>query len=119
MAEKDLSERIQKESDGRLELISFEKTNAADREFMGQKSYVIEFKAKLRVIEDCFMYVNNSGVGSYFKSFTTFEQEPNSIAHPMMRMVKAEKGTEVDFSDVITYAQTEEGWKKVKKSIFE
>ncbi len=116
-AEKDLRELIHNESNANLELIEFEKTNAAERELFGQKAYAIEYKATLRVKENCYMYVNSSGYGSFFKSFKTYDKAPTFI--PGKEIVECDKGKEVEFSDIIKYVETEEGWIKVKKSMFD
>lgn len=116
-AEKDLREIIHSESSGNLELIEFEKTNAAERELFGQKAYAIEYKATLRVKENCYMYVNGYGYGLFFKNFKTYDKSPTFI--PGRKVVTCTKGKEVDFSDIIKYVETEEGWIKVKKSMFD
>lgn len=95
MAREDLSKRLQKQFEGKVELIDFEKVNAIDREFLGQKMYVIQYNAKLRALEECLVY-------SVTKS-------------PIL----IEKGNEVDFTNEMTYIQTEKGWIKAKESIFE
>lgn len=116
-AEKDLREIIHNESNGNLELIAFNKTNAVEREVFGQKTYAIEYKAALKVKKNCFMYVNSSGFGSFFKSFKTFNKAPTFI--PGREIVECDKGKEVDFIDIIKYVETEEGWIRIKKSMFD
>ena len=113
-AETSLSERISTESNGNLTLIDFQQTNAVDREVFGQASYTIQYKATVRVEKDCFMYVNKSGMGSFFESFETYDESPEFIPSLMMQAVKCSKGEEVDFVDDVTYVETEEGWIEIE-----
>lgn len=112
--ENSLSDRITSESNGNLTLIEFEQTNAVEREVFGQASYTIQFKGKVRVENDCFMYVNKSGTGPFFESFETYDESPEFIPSLMMQAVKCSKGEEVDFVDDVTYVETEEGWIEVE-----
>ncbi len=111
-AEADLAARIDAESKGALSLINFEQTNAVEQEVFGQESYTIQFKATVRVNEDCFMYVNKSGTGPFFMSFETYHEEPEFIPSLQMQIVSCSKGDEVPFIDKIRYLNTEEGWVK-------
>lgn len=113
--ETSLSERITSESNGNLSLIEFEQTNAVEQEVFGQARYTVQFKGKVHIENDCFMYVNKSGMGSFFESFKTYESAPEFIPSMMMTGVQCIKGNDVAFNDVVTYLETEEGWVKVKE----
>ncbi len=112
--ENSLSDRITSESNGNLTLIEFEQTNAVEREVFGQASYTIQFKGKVRVENDCFMYVNKSGTGPFFESFKTYNDAPEFIPSMMKVGVQCPKGEEIEFTDKVTYAETEEGWIEVE-----
>lgn len=114
--EESLSERITEESNGNLSLDDFEQTNAVENEVLGQATYTIQFKGKVRVEKDCFMYVNKSGMGSFFESFKTYENAPEFIPSMMMTGVRCPKGEEIEFIDKVIYVETEEGWITVGKS---
>lgn len=111
-----LSDRITSESNGNLTLIEFEQTNAVEREVFGQASYTIQFRGKVRVENDCFMYVNKSGNGSFFESFKTYKDAPEFIPSMMKVGVRCPKGEEIEFTDKVTYAETEEGWVRVREA---
>lgn len=115
---KELREQVETESNGYLELIELKKTDGLEREFMGQKTYSLEYTAKLRVKSDCYMYVNPTGYGSYFKNFKTYSNKPELILNMQRQIVSCTKDDEVNFKDIIVYIKTEKGWKKTKKSIF-
>lgn len=108
-----LSEQISNESNGKVSLVSIEKTNAVENEFMGQKSYTIQYKAQVEILENCFMYVNKSGSGSFFQSFKTYEVEPEFIPSLQMQIVKCTKGNKVDFNGSMLFLDTENGWVKM------
>lgn len=95
IAKEDLSVRLEKQFEGKVELIDFEKVNAVDRELLGQKMYIMEYKAKVRALEDCLIY--------------SVTKMPTPL----------QKGEEVEFSNTMTYMKTEEGWIKAKESMFE
>lgn len=94
-AREDLSKRLEKQFEGKVELIDFEKVNAVDRELLGQKMYIMEYNATLRALEECLVY---------------------SVTN---KPTIAKKGEEIEFSNTMTYMKTEEGWIKAKESIFE
>lgn len=108
--EENLREQITQESEGRIELQDIEKTNATDREFMGQEVHTIEYKAKLKFLKDCYMYVNKSGFGPYIKSFKTYSEAPEFVPSLQMQVVVYEKGTEIDYTGSYTFSNTENGW---------
>lgn len=110
--EDDLAERIETESEGRITLIDFEKTNSVEREAFGQESYTIYFTGKIRFEEDCYIYVNKSGMGPFFESFKTYKKQPEFIPSMGRLLYSVDKGEEVEFKDKVTYLETEEGWVK-------
>ncbi len=108
--EQTLKEQISNESEGRIELVSIEKTNSIDREIMGQEVHTIEYKAKLKFLKDCYMYVNKSGYGPYIESFKTYSEAPEFVPSLQMQSVICKKGVEIDYAGSATFSNTEEGW---------
>ena len=108
--EQNLKDQISHESNGRIELVSIEKTNSIDQEFMGQKVHIIDYKAKIKILEDCFMYVNKSGTGPFIKTFKTFKEQPEFIPSLEMQFVECDKGTEVSYDGSASFSDTENGW---------
>ena len=105
-----LSEKILKESNGNITLLSVEKTNAQDNEIMGQKTYTIQYKAQVEVKNNCFMYIDKTGLGPFFPSFKTYISEPEFIPSLQMQIVTCTKGEKVDFSGKMLFYETENGW---------
>ena len=112
--EDDLTERIASESGGKIELLEIEETNSVDNEVFGQEVYTIQYKAKIKFLQDCYMYVNRSGMGAMFSSFKTYSTSPEFIPSMQMQAVKCSKGDEVEFQDSERYSNTNEGWVKAK-----
>lgn len=108
--EQNLRDQISQESDGRIELVSIEKTNSLDQEFMGQEVHTIEYKAKIKFLKNCFMYVNKSGTGPYIQDFKTYTEEPEFIPSLQMQIVECNKGVEVDYVGSSNFGNTENGW---------
>lgn len=113
--EDDLTERIASESGGKIELLEIEETNSIDNEVFGQEMYTIQYKAKVKFLSDCYMYVNRSGMGSMFLSFKTYSTSPEFIPSMQMQAVKCSKGDEVEFQGSERYSNTNEGWVKANK----
>lgn len=108
--EQNLKDRIASESENRIELVSIEKTDAVEKEYFGQKVYTISYKAKIRFKQDCFMYINKSGVGPFIESFKTYLEEPDFVPSMQMQVVSCSKGQEVDYESSSSFNETEEGW---------
>ena len=108
--EETLSNRVLAESLGSLELLSIEKVNAQESELFGREMYSIKYKGTIEVKKDCYMYVNKSGMGSFFESFKTYDESPEFIPSMQMQIVKCNMGDEVDFYDVAKFTNTENGW---------
>lgn len=108
--EQNLKEQIASESEKRIELISVEKTNAVEKEYFGQKVYTISYKAKIRFKQDCFMYINKSGVGPFIESFKTYLEEPDFVPSMQMQVVSCSKGQEVDYESSSSFTENEDGW---------
>lgn len=108
--EKNLRDQIVRESNDNIELISFNKTNATERSMFGQESYNVQYKAKVKIKKDCFMYVNKSGIGSFFQTFKTFDTQPEFIPSLNSVIVSCAKDEEVEFFGTSMYLKTENGW---------
>jgi len=109
--EESLSKEISLESSGNFELISITKNNAIERNFFGQEVYSIQYSAKLKVLKDCWTYIDKSGLGRYLTDFKTYDIQPgfNGI---MAMPAKCIKGDIVSFQDEVNYINTENGWIK-------
>ncbi len=103
-------EQISEESEGRIELVSIEKTNSTDREMMGQEIHTIEYKAKIKFLKDCYMYVNKSGFGPFIQSFKTYTEQPEFIPSLQMQGVSCDIGVEIDYAGSSSFSNTENGW---------
>ena len=109
-------DKIKAESDGRIELVSFEKTNGMQGEEAGVKTYALEFEAEITFLDNC-KWSTGLIRGDGGMSFHTFKisGNPNS---PMAMMENAmngpgadvKKGESFNVSGVIHLLSKERGW---------
>lgn len=108
--EENVKIQIDVESNGDVQLIDIEKTNSKDQVILGQKMHTIEYKARVKFMKDCFMYVDKTGFGPYFSSFKTYNSEPDFNPSLQMQIVKFRKDDLKDFNGRVTFSDTENGW---------
>lgn len=108
--ESELKPVITSQSNGNIELLEIEKTNAEEKEIFGQKVYNIDYKATIQFKKDCFIYVNKSGMGPLFESFKTYDQEPDFVPSFAMMTESHLKGDKVSYQGRMTFRNTENGW---------
>lgn len=111
--EKSFQELVQKESEGRLSVKSIEKINAKDNQLFGQKFHSIQFKADMKVEQNCFLYQNKSGIGPILLNFKTYNEQPEFIPSFNSVVTKVSKDDEFEYMGEWTYEETENGWQSV------
>lgn len=90
------------------------KTNESGTEMMGQKVLTAEYDVEFKFIEDCYMYVNHSGIGPEFESFKTYKTEPEFVPSFAMKVFRFEKGQVGHTIAVFRFRETDEGWVLMK-----
>jgi len=106
-AKKDLEFKINKESNGKIELIAFEKTNGLKHVVFGQELYEIEFNATIEFKEDAYKSYNLDGVE--YTNFYVSEKGKGVLANYMEKLI--EKGQKVNLTGSMDYEKTEKGWR--------
>lgn len=130
LAEKQLKERVQVESDKRISMVRFKKTNAQQAELLGIKLFVLEYEAEIVFLEDCVWYRGWSGqdfpgttkpiqvtsdapenmcLGEYLN----YAEQTTAKAFSMMATGPGErkkKGDRFRIKGDMVYEKTERGW---------
>jgi hypothetical protein len=108
VAQSALSKRIQRESNGLVQLVSFEKTNGIEGDFMGTHFYKIEYVATIVPVEDCMWYLGGDSWNG------SFEAVPGQrIDTPQfVSKLPAKKGQETRVSGYINLVKTDNGWRQ-------
>lgn len=106
-AKKDLESKINEESNGKIELIAFEKTNGLKQVVFGQELYEIEFNATIEFKEDAYKSYNLDGVE--YTNFYVSEKGKGVLANYMEKLIK--KGQKVNLTGSMDYEKTEKGWR--------
>lgn len=105
--EEHLRNRVEAESEGRLKLASFRKTNAQEGELFGVPAYSLEYEAEIEVLETCFW------TPRYFGeiSFRTVGPDEMSIYLELQGYQRVREGERVTFTNSFEFEKTERGWK--------
>lgn len=101
--EKFIREKIHNESEGRIRLISFNKTNGQNREVSGVRVYSLEYESTLEFIEEC-GWLTGEVLDRSFKSFQTGKAR---------RGLPMERGQRQSIFGAIVFEMTEKGWRPV------
>lgn len=108
--EKELLDQITDESGGIIKLINIEKTNSEDNNVLGQKTHTIHYKAEIEFLDNCWIYVNESGSETMIENFRTYNDQPEFIPIMSYLSTNYKKGDVVDIVGSVKYLQTENGW---------
>ena len=109
-AEEFLREKINKESQGRIKLVSFSKTNGQEAAPMGIPSYILHYEAEIEFLDDCkWGTADGSGWRGDFKVFSIGEV---TFSYPPFQ--KATKGSHTKVKGYVTFEKTEAGWRAVR-----
>jgi TPR repeat protein len=114
--ERAIQDRIKDQSEGRIKLARFEKTNGAQGELMGLKFYALEFEAETEFTEDCKWLNGVSGQplsfrtsipivqpqsGFSWKAFADDTQNPGTLV---------KKGQRAMLAGTVRFVKKERGW---------
>jgi hypothetical protein len=115
-AEEFLRAKIEKESQGRIKLVSFSKTNGQEATPMGIPSYKLDYEAEIEFLDDCRWGTKNDLNGGWRGDFSVFpaEEGPGYFGglHPPFR--KAAKGSQTKVMGAVMFQKTEAGWRPVE-----
>ncbi len=109
-----LRERVGRESDGRLQLAEFRKTNAQEANPIGIPRYSLEYEAVIDVLESC--YWDRRYLGE--ASFRTVAPERMDIFMEAQGYQPARQGERVTVEGSFEFEKTERGWRGPGTRIF-
>ena len=95
-----LEQKIQKQSNGLIRLISFQKTNGIEQDIFGMKQYRLEYTAEIEILGDC-AWVGNDGIVGWDGRFNTNRGKSRS------------KGERHKVSAYLEFEKAENGWRIV------
>jgi hypothetical protein len=105
--------RIERQSKGRIMLVSFQKTNGQMGEIFGVKVYQLSYKGEIEFLEECFWVKGMdaaAGLGPVsFRTVTRQEGLRNRLGALDNRRLM-QKGARSEISGQITFEKTEKGW---------
>ncbi|HRQ90989.1 MAG TPA: DUF4339 domain-containing protein [Bacteroidia bacterium] len=110
LAEEQFKARVQKESDRRMSVVSFRKTNGARGELFGAKIYLLEYEAEIVFLEDCYWYRGWSGKDFPGTTETVEWVNKNWALRSLTPKESKEKGDRVRIRGDMVYEKTEKGW---------
>lgn len=106
-AKNDLKKRIDEQSNGKIELIKFEKTNALKQNIFGSEEYIIEFKAQIKL--------NEAGyISEWLHEIDVFK----FYDHPGWHREFYEKDITLNLTGKVDYEKTEKGYRPSSWSKF-
>ncbi len=114
--EQAIQDRIKQESEGRIKLTEFQKTNGQQREVMGVKMYALEFDAQIEFTEDCKWITGMFGQQLSFRTSKPAAQKQTGFDWKTFREAAdnpgtmVAKGQKVKISGVVRFVKKEKGW---------
>jgi hypothetical protein len=103
-----LDSEIQRQSQGLLRLVSFEKMNGMEINPAGVKAYMLEFKSVIEFQDNCMWSGTFRTAGDGILSLTVQRGHVDGIG------AKKRKGDRVNFTDSLGFQKTERGWRWVQ-----
>lgn len=116
-------DHIKTQSEGRIKLVSFHKTDGQKRELQGAQFYSLEFQAEIEFTEDCKWVTGMYGSNLGFRTVKVAAQQNEgfSIDTWMGNMqdpgVMVKKGHLEKLSGLIMFEKTERGWRAIQIKI--
>jgi hypothetical protein len=118
-AEEFLREKINRESQGRIKLVSFTKTNGQESTPQGIPTYKLDYEAEIEFLDDCRWGTTQDFIG-WRGDFHVFppEEGPGFFAGLYPPFRKAAKGSRTKVTGSVMFQKTEAGWRAVVPSSF-
>lgn len=102
---------IDAESNGKLQLKSFEKTATFRKESQGVDLWQVEFKYSFAVKASCYK-VDEIGIPTWYRNFKVLDKDPREGAVLFIgNVIPLEAGTVLTQSGFAIWEKTEEGWR--------
>ncbi len=111
-----IENRIKEESQGRIKLTKFQKSNGAQGELMGFKIYALEFEAEIEFTENCKWVTGFQGSQLSFRTAKAVA-EPQSgfswnkfLENTQSPGELVAQGQKIGVSGIVRFAKKENGW---------
>jgi hypothetical protein len=108
-----LDQKIQRESNGLIRLVSFQKTDGVQQEVMGMKVYQMKYTATIEFTDNCY-WGNGSGLIGWQGGFTADRPSGGGTLASLMdtssHYKAGMKGQQEQVSATLTFQKTENGW---------
>jgi hypothetical protein len=120
VAEEFLRERIKKESQERIKLVGFSKTNGQEAAPMGVPSYKLDYEAEIEFLDDCRWGTKSDFDGGWRGDFSVFpaEEGPGFFGGLYAPFRPATKGSRTKVTGAVIFQKTEAGWRPVEPPNF-
>jgi hypothetical protein len=105
--------RIERQSNGRIKLISLQKTNGQMGELFGVKIYQLSYRGEIEFLEECFWVKgmdSAAGIGPANFRTTTVREGLRDPLGALNNRVMMKKGERSEISGVLSFEKTEKGW---------
>ena len=115
-ARKVIEDKIKKQAEGRIHLLSFSKSDGQKIESSGVQLYALAFTAELEFSEDC--YWGPFSWGKWSGDFFTIAGKPNALdafSPAYAGKVEATKGSRTKVEGILNFMKTEKGWNLIEQ----
>jgi hypothetical protein len=113
-AEREIQNRINQESEGRVKLVKFQKMDGTQGELMGFKIYALEFNAEIEFAENCKWVIGFMGTQLSFRTTKLPPKSQDGLAAFMEASqnpgMQVSKGQHVQLAGVVRFVKKENGW---------
>ena len=110
LGEDSLQKIVSEQSENKINVEFFEKTNGIEREIAGQKIYTMEYSAKIHFQKSG--WKSGDAFVGYFNSFSLTDQHPDGWDNFAKKWIYFEKNAIVELTGEIIFEATENGWRK-------
>jgi len=119
-AEEFIRDRIKQQSEDKIRLISFQKTNGQEMAPNGVPLYALEYEAEIEFLERCRWGTKNDFDGKWRGDFAVFppRDEPGFFGGAFYPFGDAEKGSRTKVQAFVLFQKTEQGWIPVNPPMF-
>jgi hypothetical protein len=119
-AEEFVRGKIDKQSQGRIKLVSFSKTNGLEATPNGVRTYQLDYEADIEFADDC-RWGTQDAFGHWRGDFSVFPHDPPPdygygpmpVLYPPFR--EATKGSRTKVQGSVIFQKTEAGWRRVEE----
>ena len=103
-----LEQKIQRQSNGLIQLLSFRETNGVERDLGIIKTYHVAYTAEIQFTEDC-----GWGGGGFLVGWdgNFYADPPDSLVGILGHFKAGRKGQQEQVSAYLTFLKTQNGWR--------